>query len=300
MILKYIVKKEDENKTINQILKNQYEFSNRLFSKLINGKYIFLNGKNIDTRLSPKEKDILTIDLNYKEDNSNIIANKMNLDIVYEDEGLLILNKPAGFAVHPSIEHYDNSLASGVKYYFESKGIAKKIRPVNRLDLNTSGLIVFAKNEYIQESLIRQMKNNIFKKEYLAIVDGYLENKKGIIDEPIARKENSIIERCVSKNGKSAITEYEVIKEKDNYSLIKCKLLTGRTHQIRVHFAYIGHPLIGDTLYGKKSNLIDRQALHSYKISFCNLITGKDMSFENIPDFLEKFFKNLIYFYIYN
>lgn len=300
MILKYIVKKEDENKTINQILKNQYEFSNRLFSKLINGKYIFLNGKNIDTRLSPKEKDILTIDLNYKEDNSNIIAIKMNLDIVYEDEGLLILNKPAGVAVHPSIEHYDNSLASGVKYYFESKGIAKKIRPVNRLDLNTSGLIVFAKNEYIQECLIRQMKNNIFKKEYLAIVDGHLENKKGIIDEPIARKENSIIERCVSKNGKSAITEYEVIKEKNNYSLVRCKLLTGRTHQIRVHFAYIGHPLIGDTLYGKKSNLIDRQALHSYKISFCNPITGKNMSFENIPDFLEKFFKNLIYFYIYN
>ena len=300
MILKYIVKKEDENKTINQILKNQYEFSNRLFSKLVNGKYIFLNGKNIDTRLSPKEKDILTIDLNYKEENSNIIAIKMNLDIVYEDEGLLLINKPAGVAVHPSIEHYDNSLASGVKYYFESKGIAKKIRPVNRLDLNTSGLIVFAKNEYIQESLIRQMKNNIFKKEYLAIVDGYLENKKGTIDEPIARKENSIIERCVSKDGKSAITEYEVIKEKDNYSLIKCKLLTGRTHQIRVHFAYIGHPLIGDTLYGKKSNLIDRQALHSCKISFCNPITGKNMSFENIPDFLEKFFKNLIYFYIYN
>lgn len=290
MILKYIVKKEDENKTINQILKNQYEFSNRLFSKLINGKYIFLNGKNIDTRLSPKEKDILTIDLNYKEENSNIIAIKMNLDIVYEDEGLLILNKPAGFAVHPSIEHYDNSLASGVKYYFESKGIAKKIRPVNRLDLNTSGLIVFAKNEYIQECLIRQMKNNIFKKEYLAIVDGYLDNKKGTIDEPIARKENSIIERCVSKNGKSAITEYEVIKEKNNYSLIKCKLLTGRTHQIRVHFAYIGHPLVGDTLYGTKSNLIDRQALHSCKISFCNPITGKDMSFENIPDFLGKFF----------
>ena len=300
MILKYIVKKEDENKTINQILKNQYEFSNRLFSKLINGKYIFLNGKNIDTRLSPKEKDILTIDLNYKEENSNIIAIKMNLDIVYEDEGLLLINKPAGVAVHPSIEHYDNSLASGVKYYFESKGIAKKIRPVNRLDLNTSGLIVFAKNEYIQESLIRQMKNNIFKKEYIAIVDGYLENKKGIIDEPIARKAHSIIERCVSKDGKSAITEYEVIKEKDNYSLIKCKLLTGRTHQIRVHFAYIGHPLIGDTLYGKKSNLIDRQALHSCKISFCNPITGKNMSFENIPDFLEKFFKNLIYFYIYN
>lgn len=291
MILKYIVKKEDEDKAINQILKEQFEFSNRLFRKLINGKHVFLNGKNIDTRLNPKERDILTIDLNYKEDNSNIIAVKMDLDIIYEDDGLLILNKTAGVAVHPSIEHYKDSLVSGVKYYFESKGIAKKIRPVNRLDLNTSGLIIFAKNEYIQECLIRQMKNNTFKKEYLAIVDGYLENKKEIIDEPIARKENSIIERCVSKKGQKAITEYEVIKEKNNYSLVRCKLLTGRTHQIRVHFAYIGHPLVGDTLYGTKSDLIDRQALHSCKISFCHPITGENMSFESMPDFLDNFFK---------
>lgn len=157
----------------------------------------------------------------------------------------------------------------------KKSGIHKKIRPVNRLDLNTTGLIIFAKNEYIQESLIRQMKNSIFTKEYLAIVTGTLENKKGIIDASISRKENSIIERCVSKNGQRAITEYEVIKNSKDISLVKCKLLTGRTHQIRVHMAYIGHPLLGDTLYGKESNLIKRQALHCYKIVFLHPVSYK-------------------------
>ena len=199
----------------------------------------------------------------------------MDLDIVFEDDGILVINKPAGIAVHPSILHYEDSLASGVKYYLENSGIYKKIRPVNRLDLNTSGLIVFAKNEYIQESLIRQMKNNDFTKEYLAIVTGTIENRKGKIDAPISRKENSIIERCVSEKGQRAITEYEVIKNSREMSLVKCKLLTGRTHQIRVHMAYIGHSLLGDTLYGKESPLIKRQALHCYKIAFIHPISHK-------------------------
>ena len=289
MILEYKVKIEDRNKTINQILKEQFEFSNRLFSKLIKNKNIYLNDNNIDTRLKANTGDILKIDLNYKENNSNIEAHKMDLDIIYEDEGLLILNKPAGIAVHPSIEHYEDSLASGIKYYFESKGIYKKVRPVNRLDLNTSGLIVFAKNEYIQESLIKQMQKGDFKKEYLAIISGKLENKKGIINKPIARKENSIIERCISETGQKAITEYEVIQEIEEYSLVKCKLHTGRTHQIRVHFAHIGHPLIGDTLYWSASKLIDRQALHSYKIAFYNPSTKKYNEFTSMPDFLNKF-----------
>ena len=272
MILEYIVNKNDINKTVNEIINKRFNLSNRLFTKLLKNKKIFINGKNIDTRLKANEKDKIKIDLNYNEDNSNIVSKKMNLDIVYEDEVILVLNKPKGIAVHPSIRHFEDSLASGVKYYFESIGIHKKIRPVNRLDLNTSGLIVFAKNEYVQENLIKQMQTKTFTKEYLAIVTGILDNKKGIIDKPIARKEGSIIERCVSETGQRAITEYEVIKEVCNnskiisaasnicklkseiekYSLVKCKLLTGRTHQIRVHFAYIGHPLLGDSLYGKK------------------------------------------------
>ncbi len=275
MVLEYVVKQQDTNKTINKILEERFDLSNRLFSKLIKNKSITLNNVNVDTRKKANIEDVIKIDLNYKEDNSNIISKKMDLDIVFEDDGILILNKPAGIAVHPSILHYDDSLANGVKYYFEILGIQKKIRPVNRLDFNTSGLIVFAKNEYIQESLIRQMKNNIFIKEYIAIVNGIMDNKKGIIEAPISRKEDSIIERCVSEKGQRAITEYKVIKNGKDISLIKCKLLTGRTHQIRVHMAYIGHPLLGDTLYGKESTLIKRQALHCYKIVFLHPVNHK-------------------------
>ena len=145
----------------------------------------------------------------------------MELNTIYEDDWLLVVNKPAGIAIHPSILHYSDSLCNGIRFYFDTIGLKKKIRPVNRLDLNTSGLVVFAKCEYIQECLISQMKNNEFKKEYLAICKGYFEKKLGTINLPIARKENSIIERCISENGQPSITHYEVLKEFNNYSLIK-------------------------------------------------------------------------------
>ena len=277
MILKIIVNENDSSKTINEIINQKFDLSNRLFNKLIRDKRIFVNDKNMDTRLKASENDKITIDLNYDEDNSNIVSKQMDLDIVYEDEGMLIINKPSGIAIHPSIRHYEDSIASGIKYYFESIGIHKKIRPVNRLDLNTSGLVIFAKNEYIQENLIKQMQAKTFTKEYLAIVTEILENKTGIIDKPIARKEGSIIERCVSETGQRAITEYEVIREFGNNSLVKCKLLTGRTHQIRVHFADIGHPLLGDSLYGEKSDLIEGQALHCYKLKFLHPVTTKEL-----------------------
>ena len=277
MILKIIVNENDSSKTINEIINQKFDLSNRLFNKLIRDKRIFVNDKNMDTRLKASENDKITIDLNYDEDNSNIVSKQMDLDIVYEDEGMLIINKPSGIAIHPSIRHYEDSIASGIKYYFESIGIHKKIRPVNRLDLNTSGLVIFAKNEFVQENLIKQMQTKTFTKEYLAIVTEILENKTGIIDKPIARKEGSIIERCVSETGQRAITEYEVIREFGNNSLVKCKLLTGRTHQIRVHFADIGHPLLGDSLYGEKSDLIDVQALHCYKLKFLHPVTTKEL-----------------------
>ena len=277
MILKIIVNENDSSKTINEIINQKFDLSNRLFNKLIRDKRIFVNDKNMDTRLKASENDKITIDLNYDEDNSNIVSKQMDLDIVYEDEGMLIINKPSGIAIHPSIRHYEDSIASGIKYYFESIGIHKKIRPVNRLDLNTSGLVIFAKNEFVQENLIKQMQTKTFTKEYLAIVIGVLENKTGIIDKPIARKEGSIIERCVSETGQRAITEYEVIREFGNNSLVKCKLLTGRTHQIRVHFADIGHPLLGDSLYGEKSDLIEGQALHCYKLKFLHPVTTKEL-----------------------
>ena len=272
MNLEYIVKKDDNYTNINQILKNEFNISSRLFSKLVNMKKISVNGVITDTRNPIKFEDKINISFEYEENNENIVPKEMNLDILYEDDWLLIINKPANIAVHPSMLHYDNSLSNGIKFYFNKIGLKKKIRPVNRLDKNTSGIVIFAKNEYIQECLINQMKNNNFKKEYLAVVDGRFKEKTGIINKPIARKENSIIERCVSLNGKESITKYEVLKEFNNYSFIKCILLTGRTHQIRVHLASINHPILGDSLYGKESKLINRQALHCYNINFIHPI----------------------------
>lgn len=266
---------------INDILTKELNISTRLKNKLIKNKNVLLNGIFVDTRVIAHMGDIITINLSYIEDNSNIVPKKMNLDIVYEDAHLLAINKPSGIAVHPSILHFDDSLANGVKFYFDTIGLRKKIRAVNRIDLNTSGLVLFAKNEYIQECLIRQMNSSIFEKIYLAVVSGKLPKTVGTINAPIARKENSIIERHVCSNGQNAITHYEVLQEFEDYSLVKCILETGRTHQIRVHMAHIGHPLIGDSLYGiKNQNLINRQALHSYKINFIHPISKQKISLE--------------------
>ena len=278
-------------KTINQILVNEFNISTRLLNKLIRNKRIYKNNILADTREFVKINDLISVDFNYAEDNSNIIPTKMDLSILYEDEWLLILNKPANIAIHPSVAHYESSLSNGIKYYFDNINLKKKIRPVNRLDKNTSGIVVFAKCEYIQEHLIRQMQSNEFKKQYLCVVDGFLSEKQGTINLPIARKDNSIIERCVNPNGQTSITDYIVIQEFKSYSLVKCLLRTGRTHQIRVHFSYIGHSLIGDTLYGKPSSLINRQALHSYKLEFIHPVTKELMSFTaDLP----QDFKNLI------
>lgn len=279
MFLEYVVKKDDNFKTINEVLTSNFYISSRLRNKLINLKAVKLNGNFVNTRSSVKELDLITVDFDYEEDNSNILPTKMDLQIIYEDEWLLIVNKPAGIAIHPSLLHYTDSLSNGVRYYFDLIGLKKKIRPVNRLDANTSGLVVFAKCEYIQECFIKQMANKTFKKEYLCIVNGVFDKKTGIINLPIARKSGSIIERCVDKNGQDAVTYYEVIEEFGNYSMVKCLLETGRTHQIRVHMSYIGHPLLGDTLYGYPSKLINRQALHSYIIEFVHPISKKVMKF---------------------
>lgn len=290
--MKLIYKIEQKNCTLNNILQNNLKISSRLLYKLIKNNCISLNGKECDTRNIASPNDIITINFDYSEDNSNIVPTEMDLNIVFEDNWLLIVNKPAGIATHPSVLHFSDSLCNGVRFYFDSIGLKKKVRPVNRLDLNTSGLVIFAKCEYIQECLIFQMKSNVFKKDYLAICDGIFEDKVGVIDLPIARKENSIIERCISEDGQISITHYEVLKEFDNFSLVKCSLETGRTHQIRVHMSNVGHPLIGDSLYGTDSNLIGRQALHCYHICFTHPIFKNDLDFVcDLPDDFKKLTK---------
>ena len=278
MKLTYIIKQTDNYLNLKELLKAYFSISDRLLFKLKKNDKIFLNGNisNINSPLLPM--DTVEVLIDFAEDSSNIIPTKMDLNIIYENEEYIIINKNPGLPIHPSMEHYTDSLSNGIKYYFDSKHLKKKIRPVNRLDKDTSGLVIFAKNEYIQECLIRQMRDNIFYKEYLAICNGKFSKNSGTINAPIARKEDSIIERCVRSDGDPATTEFEVLSynSKSNYSVVKCVLRTGRTHQIRVHMSYIGHPILGDTLYGTKSELINRQALHSYKTSFIDPI-GKSL-----------------------
>lgn len=287
MFLEYVV----DNKYINlkEILKLEFGMSERLILKLKTNKRIYINNdiSNINTKINLNDK--IRIDFDFNEDNSNIIPKKMDLDIIYEDDYYIVLNKPAGIPVHPSKLYYDNSLSNGLKHYYDNISLKKKIRPVNRLDKDTSGIVIFAKNAYIQECLIKQMKCKKFIKKYIAICEGKFKNKNGTINLPIARKDNSIIERCINQSGDTAITHYNVLKTTNDLSVLECILETGRTHQIRVHLSSIGHPIISDTLYGNKSTLIGRQALHAYKVNFIHPIFKRDVIYSlSLPDDFKK------------
>lgn len=253
MLLKYIVK---DNKNLRSILKDELNISSRLFNKIKN-KYVFVNGEHAIYYKDLHVNDVVEVDFSYDDDNyNNIVSNPdIKFEIVYEDDWMLIVNKGANLPVHPSLNHYDISLSNGIKSYFDKIGLNKTVRLVNRIDKDTTGLVVIAKCEYIQECLIKQMNDDSFIKEYIAIARGLVDSS-GVIDFPIARKEGSIIERCVDLvRGENAITNYVRLNYNPelDISLVKCRLLTGRTHQIRVHFAYIRHPLLGDSLYGLES-----------------------------------------------
>lgn len=279
MKLKYVVKKDEHFDNIKEVLKTKFEISDRLLLKLKKNNLIFLNGSVANIKEPINSNDMVEISLDYDEDNTNIVPVKMALKIVFEDDWLLILNKPAGYPIHPSMLHFEDSISNGVKYYFDSIKLHKKIRPVNRLDKDTSGIVIFAKNEYVQECLVRQMKQNEFVKEYIAVCCGKFDSLVGTVNAPISRKDGSIIERCVNQNGDYAVTHYDVVQSNSNMSVVHLRLDTGRTHQIRVHMSYLGHPIVGDTLYGTASDLINRQALHSSSVTFYHPVTKQRLSF---------------------
>lgn len=278
---------------VKEVLKAEFSMSDRLLLKLKKLDKIYLNGNVTSVNHPVLENNLIECYLDYEEDNSNIVPTEMPLNIIYEDEAYIVVNKPAGIPVHPSTDHYTDSLSNGIAFYFNQIGLKKKIRPVNRLDKDTSGIVIFAKNEYIQECLVRQMKSKEFIKKYIAVVNGNLDNLEGTINAPIARKEGSIIERCVSETGDIAITHYKVLKRKTDFDIVECILETGRTHQIRVHFAYLGHSLLSDTLYGTSSSLINRQALHAYKVEFTHPLSKKKVKYiATVPEDLNKLTEN--------
>ena len=277
--------------TVFNVLKNEFHLSDRLILKLKREKQIYINNEPTHVKEEITPGDNISVNISFTEESENIVAIQMGLDILYEDDGLLIINKGPSMPVHPSINHYEDTLSNGVKYYFESIGLKRKIRPINRLDKDTSGIVLFAKNEYIQESLTMQMKNGTFKKEYLALVSGCLEESPLTLVKNIKRKAESIIERCVSDDEDSEYAEtiFDTIKELDGYSLIKCILKTGRTHQIRVHTSFLGHSILGDTLYGRASDLISRQALHAHKVSFIHPVTKETIEITcDLPEDMKK------------
>lgn len=223
--------------------------------------------------------DILTLQIIEEVSSENIVPVSMQLDIIYEDEDIIVINKTADTPIHPSINNFDNSLANGLAYYYKQQNLPFIFRCVNRLDRDTTGLVLLAKNMYSGCILSDMVRNREIHREYQAIVEGKLD-ESGTINAPIARKEGSVIERCIDFNsGQRAITHYTLMNYKNGYSLASIVLETGRTHQIRVHMKHIGHRLPGDFIYNPNYTHINRQALHSYKLSFLHPITKEQMTF---------------------
>ncbi len=272
-------------KTLKDCLKNYFYVSDRFICKLKREKRLIVNEKNVYINYNLVVGDIININIDFDENNENVVSTEMNLNILYEDEGILVVDKESGIPVHPSKGYFENSLSNGIKFYFDKIGLKRKIRPVNRLDKDTAGIVVFAKNDYIHECLIKQMRNKIYVKKYIGLVEGIFEEKSGTINAPISRKSGSIIEREVNEEGDMAITHYKVIKEYNDISLVEFILETGRTHQIRVHSKYVNHPLIGDSLYGNSDTNNLGQALIAKEIEFINPSTRKKMKIVSKMDF---------------
>ncbi len=288
-IFNYTIPTEYNGRTLLSFLKEK-QYSAPIITHLKrteNG--ILLNGVWGRVRDILHTDDILTITLIEEESSENIVPTNLPLDIVYEDEDILIINKNANTPIHPSQGNYDNTLANAVAYYFQEKGEAFTYRCINRLDRDTTGLLILAKNMHSASILSNMVQKREIHREYLAIATGMVP-QEGTIIASIARVDGSTIERCVNEEyGEYACTHYRTLDYKNGYSLVSLKLETGRTHQIRVHMKHIGHPLPGDFLYNPDYTVINRQALHSHRLSFKHPITGEMMEFiAELPDDMKK------------
>ena len=279
-IITYTIDNASTGLRIEQYLRRRgYSYQNLARLKKMR-ESILLNGAWTYMRTAVKDGDILTVHIQEPESSPNIPPVKLPLDIVYEDEDIVVVNKPAGMPVHPSLNNYENSLANGLMYYYQEQGKPFIFRCTNRLDRDTSGLTVVAKHMVSSSILSSMGMRHEITREYLAIVRGALKPSEGTIDAPIGRTGSSLIERKIDfENGERAVTHYRVVEEQNGHNLVSLILETGRTHQIRVHMKYIGHPLVGDYLYNPDMEYIDRQALHSHRLSFTHPVTGEKMEF---------------------
>ena len=269
--IKILVSKEYQGKTIKEFLKLNNVGRGKVEAIRVN-KQSFINGeyKNLETTL--KENDLLSFIINEEID---FIADDKKLDVVYEDDYILLVNKPSDIIIHPDDKTKGKTLVNIVANYYKEKGINRKVRYIHRLDKETTGLILFAKDFLSEAILLKELQNDNISRKYLAFLEGKLNKKEGIIKANIDKDRHVNGKMCIVKSGKEAISKYKVIKEFKEYSLVEFSLLTGRTHQIRVHASYINHPLLGDVLYGGNMLYSSRVALHSYSISFNHPINKK-------------------------
>ena len=285
----HIVTQEETGLTINQILRQNYKFSSRFRTKMKYQSLVDLNGTPAPGYLRPEAGDVIGVRL--PEEKSDFTPENIPLDIIYEDDDLILINKQPGIIVHPTKGHPEHTIANAVMYYMQESGQVFKVRFANRIDMDTTGIIIVAKNANAQNDLANQMRHNSVIKRYKALVEGIIEEDHFTIDLPIGRPDQISIQRTVmEEGGKDALTEVSVLErfyseEFGPHTLVEVILHTGRTHQIRVHLSHIGHVIAGDELYGGRTDLIPRQALHAFHIEFTHPATGEYMTFEtDLPE----------------
>jgi len=308
-ILEYRISKADTGKTIKDYLQDRGFSRQNLVELKKMQESILLNGVWEYVTCRVKEGDMLCVHINEEESSEKIPPVKLPFPIIYEDEDIIVVNKPSDMPIHPSLNNYENTLGNAAAYYFAKQNKPFVFRCINRLDRDTTGLTILAKHMVSAGILQTEMLERNIKREYLAIVDGLIEEDEGIIDAPIGRKDGSTIERMIDyKNGERAVTHYRVLGRMQRFvgeesaviadrtsnhegvSLVSLRLETGRTHQIRVHMTSIGHSLLGDFLYNPSDDRMGRQALHAWHLSFIHPITKEEMNLEApIPEDMKKF-----------
>jgi len=279
--LKYLVDEMDSGKLLREFLKEKQISKTALTEIKFFGGGLFANNVRVTVRYPLKAGDEILVQFPREIPSEDVIPEAIPLNIVYEDDYLLVIDKPANMASIPSREHRKGTLANALLHYYQSCGYGATIHIVTRLDRDTTGLMLVAKHRHAHHLFSLQQKKYAIKRRYEAIAHGMLEMGSGRIEAPIGRKDTSIIEREVRSDGQQAITNYEVLGGFPDYSHVSLWLETGRTHQIRVHMAHLGHPLAGDTLYGGEKTHIARQALHSCELSFYHPVREMQLSFHS-------------------
>nr|WP_309101295.1 RluA family pseudouridine synthase [Fredinandcohnia onubensis] len=277
--LEWKISSRDTGKLIREFLREQQISKTALTDIKFAGGGIFINDNSVTVRHLLMEGEVLKVVFPPEEPSMELLPKNLPLQIVYEDPYVLVVNKPPHQQSIPSRESSTDSLANALLFYYNTTGVNATVHLVNRLDRDTSGLLLVAKHRHIHHLLSEQQKAGSLKRAYEAIVHGKLDVNSGTIDAPIGRKDDSIIERQVRQDGQRAVTHFRVIQELGEWTHVGLQLETGRTHQIRVHLSHIGHPIVGDDLYGGKKSDISRQALHCRELSFWHPMDKKELVF---------------------